>query len=262
MTMHFVRRGQGQGKPLLLIHGLGGNWRSWETILDELAAARDVIAPDLPGFGRTPPLPGAVTIAALADALEGFLAEHDLRGVDVVGSSMGARLALELARRGAVGTAVALDPGGFWNDGERRFFGTTIGLSLRLVGALQPLMPFLTGNPVGRTLLLPQFSAHPWALSPEVTLHELQSYAAAPSLYPALDALAHGPDQQGISAEAQRAPILIVWGRQDRVCWPTQAARAQARFPGARLQWFDDCGHFPHWDQPRKTTRVILAATG
>ena len=260
MTMHFIRRGQ--GKPLLLIHGLGGNWRSWETVLDDLAAARDVIAPDLPGFGKTPPLSGAVTIAELADALEEFLAEHDLRGVDVVGNSMGARLALELARRGAVGTTVALNPGGFWSDGERRYFGTTVGLSLRLVKSLQALLPALVGNPIGRTILLPQFSAHPWALSPEVTLHELQSYAAAPSLYPALDALVHGPNQEGISAEEQKAPILIVWGRQDRVCWPTQVARAQARFPGARLQWFDDCGHFPHWDQPRKTTRVILAATG
>lgn len=48
----------GTGKPLLLIHGLGGHWQSWEPILDNLAATREVIAVDLPGFGRTPRLHG------------------------------------------------------------------------------------------------------------------------------------------------------------------------------------------------------------
>lgn len=81
-----------------------------------------------------------------------LLLVHDLLGVDVVGSSMGARLALELARRGEVGATVALDPGGFWSGGERWVFGTSVALSIRLVRALGPLIPFLTGNPVTRTL--------------------------------------------------------------------------------------------------------------
>ena len=260
MELNFVQRGQ--GKPLLLIHGLGGNWRSWETILDDLAAERAVIAIDLPGFGETPPLPGEVSIATLADAIAAFLIEHDLDGVDVVGSSMGARLALELARRGMVGATVALDPGGFWNTWQRGFFGATIGLSIRLVRLLQPLMPVITGSPLGRTLLFAQFSARPWRLSPTVTLHEMQSYAAAPSLDAALHALVHGPTQRGLAAQAMRGPITIVWGRDDRVCLPGQAELALARFPGARLVWFDACGHFPYWDRPQETTRLILDNTG
>jgi pimeloyl-ACP methyl ester carboxylesterase len=111
--MHYVRRGT--GKPLLLIHGLGGSWRSWQTILDGLALEREVIAVDLPGHGETPPLRGATTVATLADAVTGFVYENDLNGVDVAGSSMGARLVLELARRGGVvGGVVSLDPDGFW----------------------------------------------------------------------------------------------------------------------------------------------------
>jgi pimeloyl-ACP methyl ester carboxylesterase len=51
--MHHVRLGH--GRPLLLIHGLGGTWRSWLPVLDRLAAEREVIAVDLPGFGETPP---------------------------------------------------------------------------------------------------------------------------------------------------------------------------------------------------------------
>ena len=133
--MHHVRRGT--GAPFLLIHGLGGSWRTWDTIVEALVAQREVIAVDLPGFGRTPPLPGPPTIAALADALAAFLTDHRLTGVDVVGTSMGARLALELARRGEVGATVALDPGGLWKPWERRVFSGSVGLSIRLIRLLR-----------------------------------------------------------------------------------------------------------------------------
>ncbi len=69
---------------------------------DALAAEREVIALDLPGFGETPPLAGEVSIATLCDAVTGFLTEQKLIGVDAVGSSMGARLVIELAWRGGV----------------------------------------------------------------------------------------------------------------------------------------------------------------
>ncbi|HYW51305.1 MAG TPA: alpha/beta fold hydrolase, partial [Gemmatimonadaceae bacterium] len=128
MKLHHVR--QGTGKPLLLVHGLGGSWRSWTPILQELAAQREVITIDLPGHGATPPLGGDVTFDALADAVAAFLQAEDLLGIDAVGSSMGARLVLELARRGdLLGAVVSLDPGGFWQGWERTYFATTIGAS-------------------------------------------------------------------------------------------------------------------------------------
>lgn len=254
--MNHIRRGA--GTPLLLIHGLGGSWRSWTPILDALAAEREVIALDLPGFGDTPPLPGEVSIATLADAVTAFLSAHDLTGVDVVGSSMGARLVLELARRGVVGATVSLDPGGFWRGWERSFFALSINLSIRLIRLLQPVMPLLTGSPAGRTLLFAQFSAHPWRLSPTVTLDEMHSYAASPSFDALLHQLVWGAEQQG----ATRGAIVIGWGRQDRVCFPLQARRATRLFPAARMHWFKDSGHFPHWDVPEDTVRLILASTG
>ena len=260
MSLHFVRRGV--GPPLLLIHGLGGNWRSWETIIDPLATRRDVIAIDLPGFGRTPPLPGEVSIRTLANAVSAFLDREGLAGVAAAGSSMGARLVLELARRRMVGATVALDPGGFWAGWERYYFGATIGLSIRLIRLLQPVLPAIVGNAAGRTLLLGQFSARPWRLPPAPVLRELRSYAASPSFDAALRSLVRGPGQEGIPAAEQRGPIVIVWGRNDRVCFPGQAKRALERFPGARLVWLHGCGHFPHWDRPEETLRLILAATG
>ncbi len=257
MDLHHIH--SGHGNPLVLIHGLGSDHGSWSRILAPLADQREVIAPDLPGFGESPPLPGDPTIAALADSLEGFFAHHDLDKPDVVGSSMGARLALELARRGKAGATVALAPGGFWSDNQLRFFRVTVGASIKLVRALAPVMPQLTGSPVGRTALLAQFSAKPWALPASVALHEMRSFAQASALDETFDALVRGPLQEGAADTPE--PVTIGWGRQDRVLLPSQAERARARFPDARLEWFDDCGHFPQWDQPEATARLILDST-
>ena len=260
MEIYHVRRGR--GRPLLLLHGLGDSWRVWTPILDGLAAERTVIAVDLPGFGETPPLPGEVSIRTLADAVTGFLRANDLIGVDVVGSSMGARLVLELARRGGlVGAVVSLDPGGFWRGWQRGYFYTSIKLSVQLIRLLQPAMPLFTGNPIGRTLLFPQFSAHPWTLSPEVTLTEMRSFAVSQSTDELLHSLAFGESQQGIPAGVLKKPLAIGWGDRDRVCFPGQARLAKKLFPDAKLRWFHNCGHFPQWDAPEQTVRLILDTT-
>ncbi|MBW4660297.1 MAG: alpha/beta fold hydrolase [Drouetiella hepatica Uher 2000/2452] len=255
--MNYIRRGI--GKPLLLIHGLGGSWQSWSPILNDLAVDREVIAVDLPGFGETPPLMSEVSIRTLSDAMTHFLKAHDLMGIDAVGSSMGARLVLELARRGGVlGAVTSLNPGGFWKGWERSAFYGSIYASIRLVRLLQPVMPLLTGNAISRTALFAQFSAHPWQLPPEVTLEEMRSFAASRSFDELLHQLAYGEAQQGAPEGAIAHPLVIGWGRRDRVCFPNQAQRALELFPDARLHWFENCGHFPQWDVPQETVRLIL----
>jgi pimeloyl-ACP methyl ester carboxylesterase len=258
--VHVARAGS--GRPLLLVHGLGSSHRTWDPVLPALSAEREVLALDLPGFGSTPPLQGEVGIATLTDALESFLAEQDLREVDVVGSSMGARMVLELARRGHRGTVVALDPGGFWTDRQVAFFGVTVSASVALVRRLQPALPVLTASPVGRTALLAQFSARPWALPQELVLRELRGFADSPSLDAALHALRYGPRQEGAARGSLEGRVVLGWGRQDRVTPPSQAATALQRFPDATLHWFDGCGHFPHWDRPAEAAGLILSSTG
>jgi pimeloyl-ACP methyl ester carboxylesterase len=174
---------------------------------------------------------------------------------------MGARMVLEMARRGHRGSVVALDPGGFWTDAQRVVFGTSVRASIALVRRIQPLLPRLTRSRVGRTALMLQFSAHPWRLDPDLVLQELQNFDRSPSLDAALDALIHGPKQQGAPRGSLQGSAVIGWGRQDRVTFPSQAQRAQELFPDASLHWFDHCGHFPHWDQPAETVRLILEAT-
>jgi pimeloyl-ACP methyl ester carboxylesterase len=260
MTLNYLRRGS--GAPVVLVHGLGGSWRSWGTVLDDLATRREVVAPDLPGFGDSAPLVGEVSIATLTDALEGFLDEHDLRDADLVGSSMGARMVLELARRGVGRDVVALDPGGFWTSGEQRLFSVSLRASIALVRRLDRALPMLLGNPVTRTALLAQFSARPWALPPDVPLTELRRMISSPSFDDALGALTHGPTQQGMPRGTAPGRITIGWGRFDGVTLPRQAARAQAAIPDAEVHWFDKCGHFPQWDAPQEAVDLVLAATG
>ncbi|WP_241749606.1 alpha/beta fold hydrolase [Rufibacter sediminis] len=259
--MHFIRRGE--GKPLLLIHGIGGSSRSWELMIDGLAeAGRQVVAVDLPGHGNTPPLPGEVSISTLADAVTSFLENHNLLGIDAVGSSMGARLVLELARRGGVlGAVVALNPGGFWKGWEKPFFYYSVASSKRLLQLLEPVLPALTESPVGRSLLLSQFSAHPWNLSSKLVLEELRSMATSPSFDELLFNLAYGEEQKGTPRGTLSAPLVIGWGKQDRVCFPPQASRAQALFPDASLHWFARCGHFPQWDSPEEAVQLVLTVT-
>lgn len=131
---------RGVGQKVLLVHGLGGSWQSWSTILDALSAKRTVIAIDLPGHGATPAEHDSGTFEGLVGSVERYISDNGLAGIDVVGSSMGGRIVLELARRGSVGNVVALDPGGFWRGWERTFFKITIGASGRLLRA-QVLIP-------------------------------------------------------------------------------------------------------------------------
>lgn len=256
--MNHIERGS--GPRLLLIHGLGGSWRSWSTILPQLAAQRTVIAIDLPGHGASPAEPDSGTFAGLVGSVQRFIADNGLTGIDVVGSSMGARIALELARRGGVGNVVALDPGGFWRGWERTFFRTTIGLSGKLLRAIRPGLPALSRNAASRTALLAQLSARPWALDPEVVATELVGLSETPTFDALVEDLATGPAQTGPAA-ADTGRVVIGWGRMDRLCLPRQAARAQAAFPSARVHWFEKSGHFPAWDMPEETVAMILAAT-
>ena len=257
MTMHHTRTGR--GKPLLLVHGLGGTRHSWAPILPSLVVRREVIVLDLPGHGQTPAAADSGTFAGLARSLDEWLSRESLTGVDMVGSSMGGRLVLEMARRGRSGAVVALDPGGFWRGWERTFFKTTIGASIRLVRGLRPAVPAIARNAAGRTALMAQLSARPWKLEPSLVSGELKSFVETKTFDALVADLANGPAQEGMSEG--RAPVVIGWGRKDRLCLPRQAYRALAAFPKAKLHWFESSGHFPLWDQPNETVRVILDAT-
>ena len=251
----------GAGRPLVLVHGLGSTSQVWNPILNALAGEREVWALDLPGHGPAPAEGDSDSFAGLARSLETFLAAEDLIGVDMVGSSLGGQLVLEMARRGKSGATVALDPAGFWLGWERAALKTSLTASLWAVRGASPALDLLAGSAVSRTVMLALLSVRPWSLDGKLVASELAAFGDTITLEALIHDLAFGPSQGGPASQCS-GPVTVGWGRHDRLCNPAQAARAVAAFPKARLHWFENSGHFPMWDEPAEAAALILGATG
>lgn len=255
-AINYIRLGR--GKPLLLIHGLGSSWKSWTPIINALALEREVIAIDLPGHGESAPLKESTSVKTICDEIEKFIISHDLVGVDVVGSSLGGQLALELARRGGViGGVVSLDPTGFWNLFGKQFFYISNLFSIFLFRLFIPVMSVIARNKLGRFFLFWQYSTHPTRLPSELVLQEMRDRISSKKFDKLLFSLAYGKEQLG-TARPDYKPIMVVWGKKDRLCFCSQSKRALELFPHASIEYLDNCGHFPQWDRSNATAKLIL----
>ena len=96
-SIHYLIRGQGE--PLLLIHGLGGSGADWVFQVAALEKRFQVIVPDLPGSGRSPPPRDEYTIEGFAAALWSLLDHLGISRTSIIGFSMGGAVALEMAAR-------------------------------------------------------------------------------------------------------------------------------------------------------------------
>ncbi|WP_234853264.1 alpha/beta fold hydrolase [Paracoccus everestensis] len=260
-TLNFTR--QGSGKPLLMLHGLGGNIASWDNLAADLAMTNEVIALDLPGHGASPVTPGSRTFGGIADEVADFIRAEGFEGIAAVGMSLGGRVVLEMARRGLVGATVALAPGGFWNDRERKYLKASLIAGGNISRIARRALPVLTRYKVGRAALLAQISAKPGQVPQDTALRELRSFASTPTFKDLVRDLAEGPTQEGSASTP--GPVTIVWGRKDRLLLPRQAEQAMQAFPEARLHWVDQAGHYISWDAPDEALRLSrqgIASTG
>ncbi|WP_326819836.1 alpha/beta fold hydrolase [Streptosporangium sp. NBC_01756] len=257
MELAFERRGA--GPPLVLLHGIGHHWQAWLPVLDRLAAERDVIAVDFPGFGVSPPLPSGspYTAESLADAIESFCGMLGLREPHVAGNSLGGYVALELASRGVVRTATALSPAGFWSRGEFLYARTVLRAVRASARATPPeRAPAVAENPLGRMAMAGLMVAHPSRLSTEALLAAGQALGNSPGFDDTLDSFAWM-----MPPAPPKAPITIAWGEHDRLLLRRQAVRA-ARWSGQRVKLLRDCGHLPMSDDPGLVAGVLLAGSG
>ena len=247
---------RGAGEPLVLVHGLGSRWEVWSAVLDRLAAERDVIAVDLPGFGNTPPLPAGTpsNVQTLTAALVAFLAAEGIERPHVVGNSMGGWIALELGKRGLVASATAISPAGFWTDREAGFVRASLGGAVKAVRALMPVMPALVATGAGRTALMAQLIGRPWKLTADEALGAMRGLADSPAFDETLQTLTA---DRYIQAPID-VPVTIAWGTRDHLLIPRQGPRAQRMTPGSRLVPLPGVGHAPCWDDPELVSRTIL----
>ncbi|MGH3759200.1 alpha/beta fold hydrolase [Actinophytocola sp.] len=248
----FERRGS--GSPLVLLHGIGHRWQAWEPVLDRLAAAHDVIAVDLPGFGSSPPLPEGrgYDMPSAVRACADIFADLGLDRPHVAGNSLGGVLGLELASRGLVSSATALAPAGFWTPRDRAWALWVLRMirrSGRLPGGTRLLRRRYFRLVAGALLY-----GHPSRTTAEIMLADLVSMVGSP----AFDLVAAAGRDYVYDSPAPSVPVAVAWGTRDRVLWPRQARRAAELLPRARHVWLYRCGHVPMIDEPEHVASLIL----
>src|SRR5262245_28162199 len=213
--MRFVD--DGDGPALLLIHGLGANWQNWQANLPGLACRYRVIAPDLPGFGASPPYPGAVSMTRYADTLVELLDALGIESAAFVGNSMGGLLCIEAAVRhpGRVQVTVLVCSAGIPL--------ATLRHRVLLHPAALGLNAVLRHNQIRHAALQRPRLRH--AIAARI-VHQPRHIDAG-DLIAALDGL--GTPEFGTVLRAAlrydarpraprlRCPTLIVWGRHDRL---------------------------------------------
>ncbi|MFJ5738589.1 alpha/beta fold hydrolase [Streptomyces microflavus] len=247
----------GAGAPLVLLHGIGHHHQAWDPVTRILAAEREVIALDLPGFGTSPALPDGVpyTLEAVTPVLGAFFAALGLDRPHVAGNSLGGLFALELGRRELVRSVTALSPAGFWNEPERRYAFTTLRAMRRAALALPvPAIERLSRSAAGRTALTSTIYARPGRRSPEAVVAETLALRGATGFHQTLaagGAVSFTDDVKGL-------PVTVAWGTRDRILVRRQGIRAKQVIPGARLVRLPGCGHVPMNDDPALVARVIL----
>lgn len=250
---------RGSGEPVVLLHGIGHHWQAWEPVLGILAASREVIALDLPGFGVSPRLPDGVSheLGNVTGLLAETLTALGLDRPHLVGNSLGGLLALELAQRGRARSVTALSPAGFWAEAERRYaFGV-----LRTMYALSKAMPdalvrTLARSAAGRAALTGTIYARPGGRSPEAIVAETRAMRGAPGFAPTL-AQGRGGDVL-FGGEMPDIPVTIGWGAKDRLLLRRQGVRAKKAIPQARLARLAGCGHVPMNDDPATVARLVM----
>ncbi len=257
MSLSINYHREGDGPPLVLLHGIGHHWQAWEPVIGRVADELDVIACDSPGFGRSARLSAGIepTIPAYADAFEWFFAELGLERPHVAGNSMGGAIALELARRRAVSSVSAFSPAGFWTRAELRFCQISLRALAQTPTAARPAIEALARTRRGRAALFAQTFGYPARLPAEEAVATLRDAWAAPAFAAALDAF--GQYRFAAPEQLRSVPVTIAWGRRDRLLpYRLQAPRARALMPWATHVTLG-AGHVPFYDDPAAVAAVL-----
>jgi pyruvate dehydrogenase E2 component (dihydrolipoamide acetyltransferase) len=251
--LRFLRQGEG-GEPVVLIHGFGADLNNWLFAAPALAADRVVYALDLPGHGGSSKDVGAGDVAFLAGAVGQFLDAQGLDRVHLVGHSLGglvaARVALESPER--VASIALVASAGLGEEINGEYIRGFIDAERRR--DLKPVLELLFADP---------------GLVTRQLVDDVLRYKRIDGVDPALRAIAaavYGEGRQRTVLHDRLAeldlPVLVVWGREDRVIPASHAERAPE---GAQVHVLDGRGHSPHMEAAGDFNRIMegfLATAG
>jgi pimeloyl-ACP methyl ester carboxylesterase len=228
---------EGSGPALLLVSGFGVDKTSWRRQIDGLRPSFAIVAYDHRGIGASRPMPGeSLTVASMADDAASALS--DKKPATVVGASMGAAIAIELAiaRPDVVKALVLITP--------------AVEKDARLEAVLRSWIEFESPQSEARIR-----SMLPWFLS-RIFLAEAPKREAAAQALRAMAArtplrvLRHQARAFGAwlgtrVGELSRisVPTLVVAGAEDLLVPLAQAERVAAGIASARLEVLDGAGH-------------------
>jgi pimeloyl-ACP methyl ester carboxylesterase len=240
----------GEGSPLVLLHPLGADRHAWAPLLPLLAAQRDLIAIDLPGFGESPALVGQTpTPRALATAVAAHLAAIGIERPHVAGNSLGGWVALELGLSGVAGSVSGIAPAGLWPEP----LVPKAAIAHQLARSLLPAARWCAGTRAGRSVLLSGAVAHPSRVPAAAARQLVRAYGVAPDFVRVNDAMRAGRFE---GLERIRCPVTLVWPDHDRLI------RRPVWVPDRiRNVVLTDAGHMPMWDAPEALAEVLLDAS-
>ncbi len=243
------------GEPVtLLVHGYPESSYMWRTALEALAGAgRRGIAPDLPGFGDSPPDPPGSWEHHL-DALERFVRALELAPVDLVTHDWGVLVGLRWACDHPDSVrSLTISDGGFFAD--RRWHD--LAKVMRTPGEGERLVASYTREAFAGALR---------QLCNGVDEDALDEYWKAFAddtrrrghleLYRSGDFEKLAPYEGRLAAMG--LPTLILWGAGDPFAGVKMAERFHQEIPGSELHVIDDAGHFVWEDAPRRTAEILV----
>lgn len=246
LRVRYARRRPAEGVPVLFLHGFGGDLDNWLFNLDALAEVAPVIALDLPGHGQsTPKLPGTA-LADLASFVVRFLDALEVERVHLVGHSMGGAIAsqMTLDHPGRVASLALINGAGLGTEINADYTEGFVAAASRR--ELKPVVEQLFANPelVSRTLL--------------ENLLKYKRLDGVPELLRALSAAQFGAGQQaeqpGLRLGGAGKPVLVVWGREDRIIPASHAEHAPA---GATVEVLEGAGHMTMMERANEINALL-----
>jgi pimeloyl-ACP methyl ester carboxylesterase len=253
---------QGEGRPLLLIHGLGAQLRSFaKEMVDDLARDHRVIRVDRPGSGYSPPLPsGSQHLADQADAIAALIDALGLERPLLVGHSLGGALSLHVAARHPekVGGLALICPATQPVESVPDVFKGLM-VPMPLVGLVTRTIAVPLGLATRDQVLEEVFAPEP------LPNDYLTAGGGALALRPSNIAAACG-DLQLAQTDAEEMvssysdlnlPVAILYAREDNLLdYRVHGERTARQIPGAKLTLVDG-GHMLPFTQPLETARWV-----
>lgn len=270
-TSHYVDLGEGvrvhyrdDGDPskpvILLVHGFGDSFLTWEGWIKALSPNYRVITLDLPGHGLTrSPASYAPEPDRYADLIDAFAGKLGLPPFAIVGNSMGGGVAWRLALRHPerLRALVLLDAAGWPPPADApppplafKIMQSGFGKFLLKTIETRPLTTQgLKADVVDQSLITPAFVDR-WVAVQQAPGHRpiLMAVFTAKQVPATKEALA------GI-----KTPTLVLWGEQDHIIPVANARLFAEAIPGARLITYPDAGHLPQLEIPTRSAGDVDA---